>query len=93
MKTPPEIPGRPYTARELKGMGFVLILMGLLIALYFHSVYRYGSDPQMVNTKWGTILMSSIPPKSPMNQILEVSGLGLAALGLIPLAKGMRKKK
>ena len=73
-------------------MGVVLIIMGLLVALYFHAVYRYGSDPQMVNTKWGTILMSAIPPESPMNQILKVSGLGLAALGLIPLVKGMRKK-
>ena len=74
-------------------MGVVLIVMGLLIALYFHSVYRYGSAPQMVNTKWGAILMSAIPPESPLNRILEVSGLGLAALGLIPLAKGMKKRK
>ena len=74
-------------------MGFVLIIVGLLVALYFHAVYRYGSDPQMVNTKWGTILMTAIPPESPMNQILEVLGFGLATLGLIPLVKGMRKKK
>ena len=92
MKTPPEIPGRPYTARELKGMGVVLILMGLLIALYFHSGYRYGSEPQMINTKGGTILVLEIPPKSPMNRILEVSGLVLAACGLIPLTKGIMKK-
>lgn len=74
-------------------MGAVLIVMGLLIALYFHAVYHYGSDPQMVNTKWGTKLMAAIPPENPMNRVLEFSGFGLAILGLIPLIMGMRKRE
>lgn len=93
MKIPPDIPGRPYTTRELKGMGIVLIVMGLLIAIYARSLYNYGAEPQMVHTKGGTELMPEIPKKSPMNQIIEVSGLGLAALGLIPLAIGFHKRK
>ena len=72
-------------------MGIVLIIMGLLITLYFHSVYRFGSDAQMVNTKWDTIRVSPIPPNSPMNQVLEVAGLGLAVSGLIPLIKGIKR--
>ena len=93
MKQPPDIPGRPYTSRELKGMGVVLIVMGLLIAIYARSLYNYGAGPQMIHTKGGTELMPEIPKRSPMNQIFEVSGLGLAALGLIPLTKGFLIKK
>lgn len=93
MKMPPDIPGRPYTARELKGMGVVLIIMGLLIAIYARSLYNYGAEPQMVHTKWGTELMPEIPKRSPMGQVIEVSGLGLAVLGLIPLVKGLIKRK
>ncbi len=74
-------------------MGVVLIIMGLLIAIYARSLYNYGADPQMVHTKWGTELMPEIPKRSPMSQIFEVSGLGLATLGLIPLAKGFLRKK
>ena len=93
MKIPPDIPGRPYTARELKGMGVVLIFMGLLIAIYARSLYNYGAEPQMVHTKWGTELMPEIPRRSPTSQIFEVSGLVLSGLGLIPMAKGFLKKK
>ena len=93
MKIPPEIPGRPYTPRELKGMGVVLIIMGPLIAIYARSLYNYGADPQMVHTKWGTELMPEIPKRSPTSQIFEVTGLVLSALGLIPMARGFLKKK
>ena len=93
MKTPPDIPGRPYTARELKGMGVVLIVMGLLIAIYARSLYNYGAEPQMIHTKGGTELMPEITKRSPMSQIFEVSGFGLAALGLIPMVKGFKNKK
>ena len=93
MKIPPDIPGIPYTAGELKGMGVVLIVMGLLIAIYARSLYNYGAEPQMVHNKWGSELMPEIPKRSPTSQIFEVSGLVLSALGLIPMAKGFLKKK
>jgi hypothetical protein len=92
MKTPPETPGRPYAARELKSMGVVMVLMGLLVAVYFHSVYHYGSAAQMVSTKWGTEPMSAIPPKSPINLVMGATGIGLGVVGLILVAKGMRRK-
>lgn len=91
MKAQPDTPGRPYTARELRGVGVVMILMGLLIAVCFHAVYRQGAAPQTVSAPWGTIQMPAISPESPMSRILKISGIGLAALGLIPLARGIRR--
>ena len=84
---------KPYSTKELKGIGIALILTGLLMAIFCVSVYQHGSETQLVNTKWGTEVLPETSPRSTFYLFLAACGLLISVGGVVPLIKGFQKKE
>jgi hypothetical protein len=69
--------GKPYTAREYRSVGIAMIITGLLATLVCISAYRFGSEAQMVSTKWGTEILPENGPGNTIYLILGAGGMGM----------------
>ena len=83
--------GKPYTPNDFKQAAADLLIVGIIAIIYGISVYRFGVEEQMLQTKGGAEIYPPTPPKSPLYLSIAVGG-GITCFGGV-FMWGRGKKK
>ncbi|MDF7802098.1 hypothetical protein P4C99_21685 [Pontiellaceae bacterium B1224] len=90
-KIHPQEYGKPYTPKEFRQVGIGMIFSGIIVLLFGVSVYKNGSEEQLVITKFGNQIQSA-DPHSSMFLIIAIAGCILIIAGLFICMRGKKIK-
>ena len=85
--------GKPYTKKDFKQAGVGLLVVGVLAMIYGISVYQFGAEEHMAQTKVGNQIYDPTPPQSLLHLLIAIGG-GVTSLGGVFMwRRGVNKNK
>jgi hypothetical protein len=84
--------GKPYTAKDYRQVGIGFLITGIIIVLYGMSVYQYGSENQVIQTKVGNEVYG-MEPNNPLYLLIAIAGGSVSIAGFFMWRHGKKIEK